>query len=75
MLGAEIQNLIALAAVALAVGYLARAGYRVMARPKGSGCGACGSCPVSKTDGETTSPGLVSLETLRASATRQQTDG
>ena len=71
MLGAEIQNLIALAAVALAVAYLARAGYRVMARPKGSGCGACGSCPATKAVSETAPPGLVSLETLRESAARE----
>ena len=72
MFGAEIQNLIVLAAVALAVGYLARAGYRVMAKPKGSGCGACGSCPATKANGETAPPGLVSLATLRESAAAQR---
>ena len=75
MFGAEIQNLIALAAVTLAVGYLARAAYRVIARPKGPGCGACGSCPATKADGETAPPGLVSLETLRESAATQRNGG
>lgn len=64
---ADLQNLIALAAVMLAVGYLARAGYRVLASPKKSVCGACGSCPASSPDKVNASAGFVTIESLKES--------
>lgn len=42
-----IQNLIVVAIIVAAVGYLAFQGYRLFAAKKKAGCGTCSSCPTS----------------------------
>jgi len=52
----DAQNLIVLAVVGLAAGYLLRSLRQIATRRKAAACGACASCPAAKSD-----PAVVSL--------------
>ncbi len=55
------QNLVVLAIVAAAAGWLAYRAYATMARKRKAGCGACPTCPVEESNSE---PQVVAIETL-----------
>ena len=59
------QDIAALSVVALAVLYVARAAWLVLAKKQRPGCGTCAKCP--SQSGQEESPGFVSLETLQDS--------
>ncbi len=54
------QNVIVGLTVAAALAYLARSSWVALARRRG-GCGACSTCPATKTE----EPAVVSIEPLR----------
>ena len=57
------DQIVTLAIVALAVGYLLRRTWGVLASKRQSGCGACGSCPA-QAAGTSTEPQVLSVESL-----------
>jgi hypothetical protein len=61
----EWQNLLVLALVVSAAGYLARRGWQTLARKNSSSCGGCGDCPQS---GEPSPVQIVAVDSLRQSA-------
>jgi hypothetical protein len=61
----EWQNLMALALVVSAVGYLARRGWQTFARKGSSSCGGCGDCPSAA---EASPVQIVAVDSLRQSA-------
>ena len=63
------QNLIVLAIVVAAVGYLCRMGWQSMARRKSGACGGCSNCPSeSASQGNLTNePQIVSIGPLERS--------
>jgi hypothetical protein len=68
---ADWQNLIVLAAVALAGVYLARVAWRSVAR-RASACGHCAACPESTTDTEPTVIGIEQLAGKGVSGTKSK---
>ena len=60
------QNVTVGLIVATALAYLARSGWRAVARRRAGGCGACAACPAAKTD----EPAVVSLEPLNKTSGR-----
>lgn len=64
MLTFDPQNLIAMAIVASAAGFLARAVWRACRRPAG-GCTACGTCPASKSGQDPVVVTIESMSTIR----------
>ena len=58
------DQIVTLAIVALAVGYLLRRTWGVLASKRQSGCGACGSCPAQAAAREHLSPQVLSVESL-----------
>ncbi|HEY2841035.1 MAG TPA: FeoB-associated Cys-rich membrane protein [Pirellulales bacterium] len=61
-----LQNVIVLAVVAAAAGWLAYRAYATLARKRKAGCGACSNCPV---EGEPREPQVIGVETLIAPRT------
>lgn len=55
------ENLLTLAIVTLAVGYLTRRAWTVIAGKRQGGCGRCAQCPGSATNAE---PQVLSVESL-----------
>jgi attachment p12 family protein len=66
------QNLIVLAIVLTAGGYLCRLGWQSMARRKSGACGGCANCPSESTGKGIVNdePQVVSIGPLEASARR-----
>ncbi|MCE9545199.1 MAG: FeoB-associated Cys-rich membrane protein [Planctomycetia bacterium] len=67
-----LQNLIVLAIVATAVGYVGFKTWRQFFSRKGAGCGGCGSCSASKTSEKSGPIEIVSLSSRPTSAANGQ---